>query len=168
MAKTRYLGKVACALALFVAGCGLESSGVNSSDANVRERIGDSAFGAGGLFSLNVGGQQQPGSTIAVNSYLWRATLDTVAFMPLASADPFGGVIITDWYSPPESPNERFKINVFILNQQLRADGIRASVFRQRLDDRNQWTDSPVDVKTATELENAILTRARQLRISQS
>src|SRR5258708_38712876 len=118
MAKTRYLGKVACALALFVAGCGLESSGVNSSDANVRERIGDSAFGAGGLFSLNVGGQQQPGSTIAVNSYLWRATLDTVAFMPLASADPFGGGFITRWSSPPGNPHERVPIKLFILKQQ--------------------------------------------------
>src|SRR5258708_19239711 len=143
MAKTRYLGKVACALALFVAGCGLESSGVNSSDANVRERIGDSAFGAGGLFSLNVGGQQQPGSTIAVNSYLWRATLDTVAFMPLASADPFGGVIITHWYSPPENPNERFKINVFILNQQPPADAIPPTAFRHPLDHPTPWTHSP-------------------------
>ena len=129
----------------------------------------DSIFGEGGLLNLNVGGggKQTPGSGITVNTYLWRATLDTVAFMPLSSADPFGGVIITDWYTPPETPNERFKINIIILDQQLRADGVKATVFRQQLDSRNQWMDSPVDTKTSTDLENAILTRARQLRISQ-
>src|SRR5579884_3716291 len=64
------------------------------------------------------------GGNLGVNSFLWRATLDTLSFMPLASADPFGGVVITDWYSPPETPNERFKINIFILDRQLRADGV--------------------------------------------
>ena len=73
------------------------------------------------------------GPGIGVNSYLWHASLDTVSFLPLASADPFGGVIITDWYSPPATPNERFKVNVFILNRELRADGVKATVFRQKL-----------------------------------
>ena len=104
------------------------------------------------------------GSGIGVNSFLWRATLDTFAFMPLSSADPFGGVIITDWYSPPETPNERFKANVFILDRQLRADGIRVALFRQQLADNN-WLDAKVEKKTATNLENQILVRARQLRV---
>jgi hypothetical protein len=103
---------------------------------------------------------------VGVNSYLWRATLDTVSFMPLASADPFGGVIISDWYSPAESPNERFKVNVFILGRELRADGVRCTVFRQTRGANGQWTDAPVDQQTGTDIENAILTRARQMRLS--
>jgi hypothetical protein len=86
--------------------------------------------------------------------------------MPLASADPFGGVIITDWFSPPETPDERFKVNVFILGRDLRADGVRASVFHQKKDVGGQWSEAPVDANTATDLENAILTRARQIRLS--
>ncbi len=101
---------------------------------------------------------------IGVNTFLWRASLDTVSFMPLSSADPFGGVIITDWYSPPEIPSERFKMTVYILDRQLRADGVKVSVFRQQLASGNRWVDSSVGLGTATELENAILTRARQLR----
>jgi len=106
------------------------------------------------------------GSGIAVNSFLWHASLDTVSFMPLASADPFGGTIITDWYSPPDSPNERFKLNIFILGRDLRADGVRARVFRQNKGPDGQWVDAPVDQATGTDLENAILTRARQIRMS--
>lgn len=106
------------------------------------------------------------GPGIGVNSYLWHASLDTVSFMPLASADPFGGVIITDWYSPPATPNERFKLNVFILGRDLRADGVKATVFHQRRDATGQWVAAPVDQKTGTDIENAILTRARQMRLS--
>jgi hypothetical protein len=125
----------------------------------------ETIFGPGGIF-----GQQTPddgtgGSGVGVNSLLWRASLDTVSFMPLVSADPFGGVIITDWYTPPATPGERFKVNVYILGRALRADGIRASVFRQQ-DMGGQWVDAPVALNTATDLENAILTRARQLRQS--
>ncbi|MBI3451541.1 MAG: DUF3576 domain-containing protein [Rhodospirillales bacterium] len=110
--------------------------------------------------------QDQAGSGgLGVNSFLWRASLDSISFMPLASADPFGGVIITDWYTPPETPSERFKLNVYILGRQLRADGIKAAVFRQRRDAGGNWVDSAVEAKTAIDLENAILTRARQLRI---
>ncbi|HTC18924.1 MAG TPA: DUF3576 domain-containing protein [Stellaceae bacterium] len=113
--------------------------------------------------SSNNGG----GPGIGVNSYLWHATLDTVSFMPLASADPFGGVIITDWYSPPTSPNERFKVNVFILGRELRADGVKTSVFRQTRDQKTgNWIDAQVDQNTASDLENAILARARQMRLS--
>lgn len=105
------------------------------------------------------------GSGIAVNGYLWRASLDTMSFMPLSSADPFGGVILTDWYVAPESPSERFKVQIYILDRQLRADGLRVSVFRQLRDPYGNWTDAAVKPETAADLENAILTRARQLRI---
>jgi len=129
----------------------------------------ETIFGPGGL---SLGGTDRSegeggGVGVGVNSFLWRASLDTVSFMPLVSADPFGGVIITDWYSPPQSPEERFKVNVYILGRALRADGIRTSVFRQQRDDSTGWIDAPVAANTATDLENAILTRARQMRIAQ-
>lgn len=123
-------------------------------------------LGQDGLNLFGRRNQEDPGGGgIGVNSYLWRASLDSISFMPLASADPFGGVIITDWYSPPETPDERIKLNIYILGRQLRADGIRAAVFRQRSDGNGGWVDAAVEAKTATELENAILTRARQMRI---
>jgi hypothetical protein len=127
-------------------------------------------FGSGGLsldiFGSGKNGRGEGGPGIGVNSYLWRASLDTVSFMPLASADPFGGVIITDWYTPPESPNERFKMNVYILGRQLRADSVRVAVFRQEQNGENAWLDSTIKSDTAVTLENQILTRARQLRIA--
>jgi hypothetical protein len=124
-------------------------------------------FGPGGLNLFGGGQEAQPGATgVGVNSYLWRASLDTIAFMPLTSADPFGGVIITDWYSPPESPNERFKTNVYILAKALRADGIKVSVFRQVRDREGAWVEAAVANSVATDMENAILTRARQLRLA--
>jgi hypothetical protein len=104
---------------------------------------------------------------IGVNGFLWRASLDTVAFMPIVSADPFGGVILTDWYAPPETPNERTKLNVYIRDRELTADGVKVSVFRQTKDASGAWQDAPVSPTTAGSLENAILTRARQIRIAQ-
>jgi len=103
---------------------------------------------------------------IGVNGYLWRATLDTLAFMPLASADPYGGTVITDWYSNPEKPDERFKCTVYILDSRLRADGLKVSVFKQTRDASGSWVDSTSTAQTETDIENAILTRARQLRLS--
>jgi len=102
---------------------------------------------------------------VAVNAFLWRASLDTISFMPLASADPFGGVIITDWYAPPETPGERFKVNVYILGRSLRADGLKVSVFRQTEGVAGRWTDAPVGADVPGEFEEAVLTRARQLRM---
>ena len=103
---------------------------------------------------------------IGVNGYLWRATLDTLAFMPLASADPYGGTVITDWYANPEKPDERFKCTVYILDSRLRADGLKVSVFKQVRDATGAWVDSASAGQTETDIENAILTRARQLRLS--
>jgi hypothetical protein len=107
-----------------------------------------------------------PQAGIGVNSYLWRASLDTLAFMPLASADPFGGVVITDWYVNPEKPDERFKATVYILDTRLRADGLNVTVFKQTKDASGAWVDAPVSGQTDIDIENAILTRARQLRLS--
>lgn len=143
-------------------------SGVQDEPKTGREKSREEAGKFFGDNALIFGGSKKAGegeaSPLGVNSYLWRASLDTASFLPLTTADPFGGVIISDWYSPPEAPGERFKVNIYILGRQLRADGIRASVFRQRRQGET-WVDMPVDARTATDLENAILTRARQLRI---
>lgn len=127
----------------------------------------DTVFGEGGLFDSKKGLKEgETGGGIGVNGFLWRASLDTLSFMPLSSADPFGGVIITDWYTPPDSPGERFKLTVYILDRRLRADGLRVSAFKQNLDSTNNWIPVGVTPKTVTNLENAILNRARQLRIN--
>jgi hypothetical protein len=104
------------------------------------------------------------GGGIGVNAFLWRATLDTLSFMPLTSADPFGGVVITDWYSPPGAGNERFRATAYILGRQLRSDGVRIVVFRQEQSRGGAWADAPVSAGTATELEDQVLSRARDLR----
>ena len=110
------------------------------------------------------GGSQNDGAALGVNAYLWRGALDTLAFMPLASADPFGGVIITDWYQPPSSSGERFKATAYILGRQLRADGVRVSIFRQVQQSNGQWVDAAVSQTTTGEIENKVLARAREVR----
>ncbi len=102
-------------------------------------------------------------TAVGVNAYLWRGAIDTLSFMPFASAEPEGGIIITDWYTPPTVSGERFKANAYILGKQLRSDAIRVSVFRQVLQD-GQWVDQPVAPNTAADITNKILARARQLR----
>jgi len=103
---------------------------------------------------------------IGVNGYLWRASLDTLSFMPLAQADPWGGVINYDWYTNPQTPNERFKATVFILDTRLRADALNVTVTKEVRDAAGGWTAAPVAAQTETDLENAILTRARQLNLA--
>jgi hypothetical protein len=128
----------------------------------------DSIFGKGGISLFGSKNKAADASAIGVNSYLWRAALDTVSFMPLSSADPFGGVILTDWYTPQATPNERLKLNVFILDRQLRSDGIQVKVFRQvRGTKGGAWKDTEVTPATARQLEDTILTRARQLRVAE-
>ena len=134
------------ALALAVAGC--------SSDNSMPETGGATAISAG-----------SGTRTLGVNSYLWHATLDTLSFIPLASADPFGGVVITDWYTAPQVPNERMKVTVYILDRALRADGLKVAVFRQTKT-VDGWADATVASDTSTRLEDAILTRARELRLA--
>lgn len=100
---------------------------------------------------------------IGVNSYLWRATLDTLSFMPLLQTDSDGGVILTDWFINPRVPGERMKITVTILDQDLRADALRVAASRQVLQN-DQWVDAPVEAATTQKLEDIILTHARDLR----
>ena len=121
------------------------------------------------LSSKLFGGEKDKngGGGIGVNSFLWSAALNTISFMPVASADPFGGVILTDWYENPETPGQRFKLNVYILDKQLRADGVRVSVFKQKLAG-GLWRDDKVPDNMSENIENVILTRARELRVAQS
>jgi hypothetical protein len=102
-------------------------------------------------------------TTIGVNSYLWRAALDTVSFMPLVQTDSNGGVIVTDWYANPNAAGERMKLTVSILDQDLRADALRVAASRQVMQN-GQWIDAPVQAQTVQKLEEIILTRARDLR----
>ncbi|WP_420345862.1 DUF3576 domain-containing protein [Pelagibius sp.] len=160
----------AAAMMLAVSACGLQGEAKYYDE--TEEKLAETRGSILGNDQIGVNNGQPESLSggdagIGVNSYLWRASLDTVSFMPLASADPFGGVIITDWFSPPESAGERFKINVYILGRDLRADGVRAAVFRQLQDPRSgAWIDAAVEDRTPVDIENAILTRARQLRIA--
>ena len=163
----------AAVLLIAVAGCGgadFKPSGRGEPQQSQEERYAarPSLFGPDGLtFSTDPSraGPDAGGSGIGVNSFLWRATLDTIVFMPVSSADPFGGVLLTDWYTPPGSPGERFKPNVYILDRQLRAHGLRVAAFRQVRNPSGEWIDAPVNAQTATALEDTILTRARELRV---
>lgn len=109
-----------------------------------------------------------PKGATTVNRYLWTASLETLDFLPVEKADPISGLITTDWYSNPEAPAEQFKVSVYILDTALRADALRVSVFKQtREDGSGAWAEAAVNPATAREIENAILTRARQLRLNQ-
>ena len=141
---------------LTLVACGLLLAGCGSSNTDVMQ---DSDSGTTAISSDS--GQR----TLGVNSYLWHAALDTLAFMPLASEDPFGGVIITDWYSAPQALDERLKVTIYILDRHLRADGIKVAVFRQTRNGES-WIDAQVAPDTATKLTDAILTRARELRLA--
>lgn len=104
-------------------------------------------------------------TAIGVNSYLWRAALDTLSFAPIAQVDSAGGVIVTDWYSNPSAPNERVKVTATILDQDLRADALRVAASRQT-NQNGQWVEAPVAAATVQKLEEIILTKARDLRRS--
>jgi len=171
--------------AIFLLPLGLAMAGCNSDSSQLREvgrdeynsdsrrdrllRATSPSGSAGGITIIGGGiekGQESAGTGgggLGVNAFLWRATLDTLSFMPLASADPFGGVIITDWHAPGGVSNERFKATAYVLGRQLRSDGVRISVFRQ-VRGPGGWVDAPVSTATAAELEDKVLTRARELR----
>ena len=175
---TRIVGRAGAVLLLGVLGSALTGCGYGENppfseysphEQRLRDQFG-TVSGKDG-FTLFGGRKSQQASTdgsgggIGVNAYLWRGALQTLDFMPLASADPFGGLIITDWYQPPESPDERLKVHVLIMDRALRADAVKVSVFRQTRQGGG-WADAPVDPKTSTALEDKILTKARELRIA--
>lgn len=163
---TRLCSVLACGLVL--AGCGNSKPPEDLADPRLRMPAGSIAD-VGSIFSPSRGSgadRQDQGGALGVNAYLWRGALETLSFMPMITADPFGGVIITDWYQPPGSGGERFKATAFILGRTLRADGVRVSLFRQVLQGGN-WVDAPMPAAAAGEMENKILARARDLRVQQ-
>ena len=156
-----------------LSGCGMFSSsqGINPAITSPQSvgpgsNVAGSLFGPQGL-SVNLLGKSRANSTagaaLGVNAYLWRGALDTLSFMPLSSADPFGGVIITDWWQPPQAPDERFKATAYILGRELSAAALRLSIFRQVLKG-GHWVDAAVSPETVSEIENRVLDRARTLR----
>lgn len=151
-------------------GGGVTPDPTNNEPPNRHQDLRDQhgSFFGGPLFGGSSGPEAGAagGGGIGVNGFLWRASLDTVSFIPISQADPFGGVIITDWYTPSETPEARFKLNVIILGRELRADGIRVSAFKQVRSASGEWLDAPVAPDTVTALENAILARARELRVA--
>ena len=171
MVPRTFLPLAVLAAALAIGGCSRNETRAVAEDEyqDYRTKGGDQGrmFGDQGLvFGIGKGAnasRPEEGAALGVNAYLWRAALDTLAFMPLASADPFGGVIITDWYQPPSGTGERFKATGYVLGRQLRADGVRISIFRQVLQG-GQWVDAPVSPTTTGEIENKVLARARELR----
>lgn len=158
--------RVSLAVLAFAALSALPACATNKDRQPGQSRL--ASEGGGGGF-LGIGGKKQSKAAeqgqIGVNSFLWRATLDTLSFMPLAQADAFGGVITTDWYANPEAPRERFKATVYILDTRLRADGLKVSINRQTLT-VNGWSDAPATPDMAIQIENRILVRARELRLS--
>lgn len=171
--SVNHLRHFICLLALggVLAACAPESVEVEKSypseEALNRTARNGSIFGDSGP-SIFGGKKKQEGTGIGVNAYLWRAALDTVSFMPIVSADPFGGTILTDWRSPAGVKDERLKANVVILDRQLRADSVRVSLFRQVRDAKSGgWLDAEVPPQAARQMEDAILTRARELKVAQ-
>jgi hypothetical protein len=139
-----------------------------SKEQDLKDRVGKLSGDEGIVLSGSDKKNDAGNNPLGVNSFLWRASLDTIAFMPLASADPFGGVIITEWYEDPNARGERFKINILILDRQLRADSVKVTLFKQKKDEKTgNWSDEPVEPATSRKLEDTILTRARQLRVAQ-
>lgn len=166
---TRLVGLLLIALPL--ASCGWFKGGKDEVPKNSQLQLkesrgsltgGEGLFSMGGSSDKNAGGGQ-----IGVNSFLWRATLDTLSFMPLTTTDPFGGVVLTDWYEDPKTTGERFKVNALILDKTLRSDGIKITLFKQKRDKKGAWHDAEVNPRVARDLEDTILTRARELRLTQ-
>lgn len=145
---------------------------MSQSARNARKSVRLMLFASAGALLLGAcGGKERPEAdlaaaqitTIGVNSYLWRASLDVLSFMPLLQTDSNGGVIVTDWYVNPQAPTERMKLTVSILDQDLRADALRVAASRQ-VRQGNAWVETPVQAATTQKLEQIILTKARNLR----
>jgi hypothetical protein len=174
-----WMSSVTCIAVLALAGCssaGLKPNttppdfqglGSGSPGDPSTNRLGGEDSGT--IFGIGKGAKKDQanggggGSGIGVNAFLWRGALDTIAFMPLSSADPFGGVIITDWYTPPGTSGERFKATIYILSRDLRSDGVRVNIYRQVLQN-GQWVDATVADSTVADIENKVLARARHMR----
>ncbi|RYE60984.1 MAG: DUF3576 domain-containing protein [Hyphomicrobiales bacterium] len=155
----------ALAAAVFVAGCGIKGEAPEANPTDMPKGPGLFSGESGNIlesFKSNRS-KEESGGSIGVNIYLWRAALESVAFMPITQADSNGGVIVTDWYSQPEQPNERVKANILILGKTLRADALKVTLFKQQRVN-GEWTGTDVSAATTTALEDTILTKARAIK----
>lgn len=165
-------GLVLFMAALVLSSCGLTADENTQYPQTELDRRRNRAGKITGEEGLTIGGgsdqtKEAGKNPLGVNSFLWRATLDTLSFLPITAADPFGGTILTDWYEDAEAAGERFKVNVLILDRQLRADSLKISTFRQKKDSKGEWVDAPTDTSLGRKLEDTVLTRARELRVKQ-
>ncbi len=153
------------------------NSGVNKElalrDADTRLQTGGGLFKNGGISVDGIlGGDNKNSNNVGtfgmpINTFLWRGALDTISFMPLNSADPIGGTILTDWYSTSNNQNERCKLNIFISGNQLKTQNLKVTSFCQAF--KNQrWINTEVDPDNNIKLENAILNKAKKLRLQSS
>jgi hypothetical protein len=144
-------------------------TGRHAEDPNAESIFGEGGLTIGnierGIKGLGSGGDEK--ARLPVNKYIWQAALDTLSFLPLASTDPFTGVIATDWGSTPELPGERLKVTAYILDPGLSAASLKVAVYREVQTEGGLWVPAPVSADTARQLEDAILTRARQIRIAE-
>lgn len=162
------------ATGLLIAGCGggpnPEPMPRGPKDRGVKGKVfGEEGLSIGAISSGSLfrGGDDEKGDALPVNKFLWQASLDTLSFLPLASTDPFTGVIATDWGTAPQNPNERFKVTAYMVNSALAASSLKIAVFREVRGPNGDWVSATVDPETARKLEDAILTRARQIRIAE-
>ena len=177
--KTKLRLLIGTAVGLVVAGCGGQDLSykedkpvIQSGPKREQYDPDDTVFGPDGISirSLASGtafGDNEAGSALPVNKYLWQASLDTLSFLPLASTDPFTGVIATDWGATPNQPGERFKVTAYMLSPELSASSLKVAVYRETRSEDGLWVPATVDPDTARKIEDAILTRARQIRIAQ-
>lgn len=166
-------------LALLVAACGGDYAAEEDSaprsgpqrefDPDAPTIFGDDGLSVGTIRSTRdvFGGGEAGEGRLPVNKYLWQGALDTLAFLPLASSDPFTGVIATEWGATPEAPDERFKVTAFITSHALSAASLKVAVYREVRNEDGVWVPAPVSPETARKLEDAILTRAREIRIAE-
>ena len=139
-----------------------------------QQKANNSVFGDGGLSltraldgTLFDSEEQEGGSSLPVNKFIWQASLDTLSFLPLASTDPFTGVIATDWGTSPSNAAERFKVTVYMVRPALEASALKVAVHREVLSEAGLWTAASVSPDTARKLEDAIIVRARQIKIAE-
>ena len=154
-------------VALLTAGCqNVDKESKTPVEKDDKRKLGFGSI-AGEDFLTFGGPKKNTGSanSLVINSYLWQASLQTLEFLPLTSIDATGGVIVTDWYSTSGAPNERVKVCVYIVSNVLRADAIKVVVYKQIRAANGNWVHAASSAQTATDLENIILTRARQLRM---
>ena len=140
-------------------------------DAHNRLQSGGGLFGKGmsvsGLINNDNNGSNITTYGMPINTFLWRGALETISFMPLTSADPVGGTILTDWYSTSSNENERCKLNIFITGKELKTQNLKVTSFCQNFKGQ-KWVNKDVDLENNIKIENAILNKAKKLRLQSS